>query len=118
MTRAKEARLYVLWRDSSVGGQSRGRLSLYTSDDGARRGPLTQGGCLWTPSFGRRGDGLHRQRDLYCLCGEALGALLISANGNDTVSLDLVSTVVQYASGDGGYNFDLVEGLRPYVVNS
>jgi len=109
----QEARLYVLWRDSTVGGQERGRLSLYTSDDGGVTWALTQDDCLSTTiDWSSASTGYDVGGISIAFAGAALGALLISVTSNDS-SLDLLSTVIQYASGDGGYTFDLVEAYAP-----
>lgn len=114
----QEVRLYVLWRDVTVGGQERGRLSLYTSDDGGASWTLTQEDCLTTPlDWSAATTGYTVTGISLAFAGEALGSLLISVTSNNTAGLDLVSTVVQYASGDGGFTFDLVEAYAPLTAN-
>lgn len=110
-------RLYVLWRDVTVSGGERGRLSLYTSDDGGATWDLAQEDCLSVPlDWSSATTGYDVRGISIAFAGEALGSLLISVTSND-VSLDLFSTVVQYASGDGGFTFDLVEAYAPVDVN-
>lgn len=114
----QETRLYVLWRDVTVAGQERGRLSLYTSDDGGVSWALTQEDCLTTPmDWSAATTGYTVTGISLALAGGALGALLISVTSNDTAGLSLVSTVLQYASGDGGFTFDLVEAYAPTSAN-
>ena len=65
MTPAQEVRLYVLWRDVTVGGQEQGRLSLYVRRRG--RGvvdPDARGLPHDAPRLERRDDGLHGDGDL------------------------------------------------------
>jgi len=113
----QEVRLYVLWRDSSVAGQERGRLSLYTSDDGGVTWALTQEDCLTTPmDWSAATTGYEVTGISLALAVGALGSLLISVTSNDS-ALDLLSTVIQYASGDGGLTFDLVEAYAPLTPN-
>ena len=81
----QEARLYVLWRDSSVGGQERAPKPLRQ----------TTGGASWTPTRGLPHDALDRSAGAtgygdgisIAFAGEAPGRLPISANSNDTVGL-------------------------------
>jgi hypothetical protein len=114
----QEARLYVLWRDATVTGQERGRLSLYTSSDGGVSWLLTQDDCLTTPlDWSSATEGYTVTGISLALAGGALGALLIGVTSNDTAGLSLVSTVLQYASGDGGFTFDLVEAYAPTSTN-
>ena len=113
----QEVRLYVLWRDVTVSGAERGRLSLYTSDDGGVSWVLTQEDCLVSPldwSAASTGYTVHGISIAVGVAG--LACLLISVTSNDS-SLALLSTVVQYASGDGGYTFDLVEAYSPALTN-
>ena len=113
----QEARLYVLWRDVTVAFQGRARLSLYTSDDGGVSWALTQDDCLTTPmDWSGTTTGYDVTGISLALAGGALGSLLISVTSNDS-ALDLLSTVIQYASGDGGFTFDLVEAYAPIAAN-
>lgn len=110
-------RLYVLWRDVTVSGLERGRLSLYTSDDGGVSWVLAQEDCLSTPldwSAATTGYDVHGISIAFA--GDALGSLLISTTSNDP-ALPLLSTVVQYASGDNGFTFDLVEAYETVDAN-
>lgn len=109
----QEARLYVLWRDITVSGQERGRMSLYTSSNGGVSWTLSQEDCLTSPlDWSAATTGYTVTGISLALAGSALGSLLISVTSNDS-ALDLLSTVVQYASGDGGYTFDPVEAYEP-----
>lgn len=112
----QEVRLYVLWRDTSVSGRESGRLSLYTSDDGGASWALAQEDCLTTPlDWSTASTGYTVTGISIAITGD-LGSLLVSVTSNDT-TLDLLSTVVQYASADGGFTFDLVEAYAPVSAN-
>jgi len=110
-------RLYVLWRDTTISGIERGRLSLYTSTDGGLSWALTQEDCLSTPlDWSGATTGYDVTGISVAFAGDNLGCLMISVTSKDP-SPSVVSTVVQYASGDGGFTFDLVEAYECLTTN-
>lgn len=110
----QEVRLYVLWAENS--GSDAARMSLYTSSDGGLTWTRTQEDCLTTPvqlTVGVAGCQFFGVSLAIGVGGQAL--LLISVER--LFIADLMSTVFQYASGDGGFTFDLVENYYPTTAN-